>query len=326
MTAQLAIFERWADDPNAYATLQPELRYFTRGDGYIAYREALGAPVVINDPIGAPDALPALVRAFVAERPRAMFVNLSNSGAALVAAHSPQPLRFVCTGTEHVIELPAAPPRAAASALRKARRGGLEIMERTGALEAGERAVLEGINAQFLRRSQAGRELPFIARGMCFDAEPGVRLFALYERGAPLGFFTLDPWRAQGRLIGAQLNQIRFGPTRLWGVYLAVVAALLPMLEAEGLEGLALGGCAFHDVDHPHALPGSAVYEGVARRAASHADRLHAMSNLTKVKLTFSGRSIHRFLAAPHRLPLLPIARLLVAARIIDPLRRWRAR
>lgn len=318
----LSLFMRWADDPNAYATLQRDMRYFERGEAYLAYRQALSAPVVVNDPIGAPDALSGLISAFSAAHPRATYVNLSPAGAAALAEHG-RPMSFVCTGTEHVLELGAgsnALPAPVRGALKKAKRAELVFEERAlDTLPAPDHQRLAAINEGFLRRSQAGRELPLIARGMCFEPEPGVRFFTLRERGELLGFFTLDPWRAGGELIGYQLNQIRFAPTRVWGVYLGVVARLLDQLEAEGLKALALGGCAFHDVDHAHALPTSPLYEALTRRAAQHADRLHAMSTLTQLKLTFAGRSIHRFLASPHRVPLMPVLRLLRASHILAP-------
>jgi lysylphosphatidylglycerol synthetase-like protein (DUF2156 family) len=318
----LGLFMRWADDPNAYATLQHDMRWFERGEAYLAYRQALGAPVVVNDPIGAPAALPGLISAFSAAHPRATYVNLSPEGAALLAGHV-RDLSFVCTGTEHVLELSGvarALPTPVRGALKKALRGELVFEERAlDALSSSEHQRLLAINDDFLRRSQAGRELPLIARGMSFEPEPGVRFFTLRERGELLGFFTLDPWRADGALIGYQLNQIRFAPTRIWGVYLSVAARLSAQLEAEGLKALALGGCAFHGIDHAHALPTSPLYEALTRRAARHADSLHAMSTLTQLKLLFPGRPIHRFLASPHHIPLMPVLRLLRAAHILSP-------
>ena len=77
-TTRYQLFERHASDPNAYATLQPWLETFERPhQGYIAYRRAMGEPVVVHDPVCAPGARDELLEAFCAHHPGAVFANIT---------------------------------------------------------------------------------------------------------------------------------------------------------------------------------------------------------------------------------------------------------
>ena len=140
------------------------------------------------------------------------------------------------------------------------------------------------------------------------------------DRGAPerlFGFFTLDPYRRRGELVGGQLHQIRFEPTRIWGVYYTVVAWAAEWLRERGLAHLALGACVLDEVERREGLPRFWGAELLGQLAHDHLDRFHSMTRLTQMKLTFPGRSIRRFLAGPARLPLAPLVRLMAAARLI---------
>ena len=325
-------FRRWSDDPNGYATLQPGLAYQEQrggggdGGGYLAWRPALGSAVALNDPVAQPGRDVTLACDLMTQHPGAAFVNITEGFGQRLVAATQRRLLFAPIGTERILDLdrPGLRDRKEVrGARKKARKAGWRFEEaRFARLDEATRRRLAQINDGFLRRSQAGRELPFIARLMVLDEEPDVRLFLMYhgDRGRPeqlFGFFTLDPWFRDDRLVGAQLNQVRFEPTRIWGVYLSIVHDLIDLLRAEGLEHLALGACALHEIELPHGLPSSLTHQLSLRGAQRLADRFHSMSNFTHMKLLFPGRSIRRFIAAPQRNPLVPLLRLLRAAHIL---------
>jgi hypothetical protein len=43
---RLSLLAQWSDDPNAYATLQPNLLYFDHPHGYIALRRVLSRSLI----------------------------------------------------------------------------------------------------------------------------------------------------------------------------------------------------------------------------------------------------------------------------------------
>jgi lysylphosphatidylglycerol synthetase-like protein (DUF2156 family) len=319
------LLRRHSDDPNAYAALQPDLDYFDGAGGFVAYRRALGAPVVLGDPVAAPGHLRELLGAFVAQEPAATFVNITEPLGHLLDEVGAGRYRFVPFASEKLVDVEVAAETMAKpvrGAMKKGRRGGLRLEEvDLDALSASRRRRVAAIDARFLARSTAGRELDFIARALELRSEPGVRAFLMHhsDRGDErlFGVCTLDPFFSGGRLVGAQLHQIRFDRTRIWGVYLCVAQRLAALLADEGLDFLSLGGCAFHRAGEPHRLPAAPLYEAARMLASERADRFHSMSNFTAMKLLFPGPTIRRYIAGPSTNPLLPLLRFLRASRII---------
>ena len=215
---RLACLRQYGDDPNVYATQQPELSYFECEGGYIAYRVALGGPVVLNDPVCDAAVYHALVGAFVERFPGATYINITSDFGHALSSFSPAH-RFTPYGTEHILDVQATTqwPKAVMGALKKAGKANLRF-EPLSWSNASLVARLRAINQGFLERSSAGKELPFVARGLLFKPEPGVRVFALYQGDVCFGVMTLDPWYDAGQLVGYQLNQVRFEQTKLWRI------------------------------------------------------------------------------------------------------------
>lgn len=328
--ATYARFCALADDPNAYATLQPQLVREDVAGGFVAYAPALGRAVVSNDPIVAPARRVEAFATLLERHPRAVYVNLSAPGAqamAEAARRAGRPVSLIPYGTEHVLdtervacEAPAKPVR---GALKQARRAGLRLDEvRLSALDDAQLTTLRAINDDFLARSQAGHELPLVARKLLWCDEPGVRVFLMVhsDRGPErlFGLCTLDPWWSGGALVGYQLHQIRFAPTRVWGVYLSVVHMLASRLYEEGIGRLALGGCVFHGgVPSPALLPCGPAHRAALGLAARLVDRVHGMSGFTRMKLLFPGEGVGRYLACEDSLPLAPLLCVLRASRAL---------
>ncbi|RAK70233.1 phosphatidylglycerol lysyltransferase domain-containing protein [Hymenobacter edaphi] len=318
--ARFETLRRCAADPNAYAALQPGLQYFDHPAGFVAYRRALAGPVVLGDPVAAPADLPALLTAFLRAHPRSVFGYLSEAGAAALAQASRRRMRFVRIGVERCLELTgeAAFSPAILGALKKARKAGLRVVERDlTALTPAELAPLRAINAQFISLSPAKKEIGFISRALQLAPEPDVRFFVLEAGGQPIGFCVLDPWYEGARLKGYQLHQFRLLPTKIWGVFLSAVAMLAEQLRAEGYQVLSLGGCIGAACAGAQPLPASAVYDYCRDTTFRLIDRYHPLTNLSRNKFEFAGPDLPRYLAAPHRLPLLPLLRLARANNIL---------
>jgi lysylphosphatidylglycerol synthetase-like protein (DUF2156 family) len=311
-----------AADPNAYATLQPGLRYFDHPAGYVAYRRALAGCVVLGDPVAAPGRTQELLTAFLQAHPRSVFGYLSETGAAALARASRRPMRFVRIGVERCLDLtqPLAFSAATQGALKKARKARLRVAERHLAqLTPAEHAQLRAINEQFIGLSPAKKEIGFISRLLQLAHEPDVRFFVIEagEQAAPIGFCVLDPWYEDGRLRGYQLHQFRLLPSKIWGVFLSVVAQLAAQLQTEGYTHFSLGGCIGTVCAGAQPLPASGVYDYCRDTTFRLIDRYHPLTNLSRNKFEFAGPDLPRYLAAPHRLPLVPLLRLARANNIL---------
>jgi hypothetical protein len=195
--------------------------------------------VVLSDPIADPDRVGEMLAAFLKKHPKSVFSYLSESGAAALARVTQHPMRFVRIGVERCVDLtnetPFSPP--IQGALKKARKARLQLVERDLSKTPAEvLAQFHQINERFISLSPSNKEIGFISRTMRFAQEPDVRFLAIQAgpEARPIGFLVLDPWYEAGKLKGYQLHQFRLGPTKIWGVFLSVVAMLVEQLQAEG--------------------------------------------------------------------------------------------
>ena len=314
---RLACLQQYGDDPNVYATLQPNLSYFECEVGYIAYRMAFGGPVVLNDPVCDGAVYHELISAFARRFPRAIYLNITSDFGRMLSEVS-STHRFTPYGTEHILDTQTTGPwpKTVMGALKKAQKAQLRF-EPLRWSDAALVAHLQKINQAFLERSSAGKELPFVARGLVFEREAGVRVFALCQGDVCFGVMTLDPWYRAGQLVGYQLNQVRFSQTKLWGVYYSLVAMLCEQLAREGVAYLSLGACLFHRIYEPYALPTHPLVSVMAQPLSSLAEQILGLSNITKMKLQFDGHQQRRFVAVSRLIPIVDVLRLLRAGRVI---------
>lgn len=194
--ARFEALRRCASDPNAYAALQPGLRYFDHPAGFLAYRRTLAGNVVLGDPIAGSAERPTLLRAFLQQHPKSIFGYLSEEAAAALAQASSRPMRFVRIGTERCLDLTQtlAFSASARGALKKAAKAQLSLTERNLAeLSAAEREQLQAVNQEFIRLSPAQKEIGFISRLLQFTPEPDVRFFIIQAGSTPLGLCVLHP-------------------------------------------------------------------------------------------------------------------------------------
>jgi lysylphosphatidylglycerol synthetase-like protein (DUF2156 family) len=317
----------YSSDPNAYAGLQSNLRYFDHPTGFLTYRKTLAGNVVLGAPVSSPENTVTLLSEFLAKHPASVFSYLTDDAATALLQASKKSLRFVQIGFERTIDLPvtSAYSPAVLGAIKKAKKAGLYIQEHClSQLSTAEKCCLQQINDQFIKASPAGKEVGFISRPMQFSGEPDVRFFSIniLSSPSPIGFFVLDPWYKNGKLERYQLHQFRLGPTKVWGVYLSVVALLIEKLQSEGILALSLGACVDIKTKGKPELPSSKVYQFCRDSTLRIADRYHPLKNLSRNKLEFAGTNINRYLAAPHKLPIVPLLRF-AKANNMNLLPKW---
>lgn len=217
---------------------QPAVTLRRHGEGCLAVREVGAWCVTLGPAFGTEAERQALHQGLLTSslRPLATFLDHRDARALLALEGGLQVVPF---GTEFVLrpsEALVAVPKEARSAARKAAKRGVVLREVESF--APHRAALTALNDAWIARSQAGQEMAFhnrpaLLEGVC------ARRFLLEQDGELLGFVELDHAPdAPKRLL---LNVVRFAPTRLWGLYLAVVLWLLEALQEEpGIE-LSLG-------------------------------------------------------------------------------------
>ena len=86
LARRLAAVRRWGDFTQAYSTATQEgLAHFWHGDGYLAYQMKWRIACVLGDPVAPAEQIEPLLAAFLAERPRACFWQISRGTAEVLA-------------------------------------------------------------------------------------------------------------------------------------------------------------------------------------------------------------------------------------------------
>ncbi len=124
------------------------------------------------------------------------------------------------------------------SAHRKAVKASLELRELDRAGLKNQALAMREIQSAYLQRHEVKHEMRFLTRPSEFETENLGRTFGLFVKTELLGFVVVDPYTTES---GALLNIFRIGPTKLWGVYYAVVKLLAERLEADGVRELSIG-------------------------------------------------------------------------------------
>jgi hypothetical protein len=201
------------------------------------------------------------------------------------------------------------------SASRKARRAGLELREiDLRALEPRLAGRLDAITRSFITRSQVPVEMSFLNRPMSLHPDGLRRVFALLRGDDPFGYTVLNPWFHDGAVAGYLLDIVRFEPTRIWGVYLATVAALAERLADERVA-LSLGFCPLWRVaDPPHG--GSAWLQAQMRWMQRSLREVEYVKRLQDMKSLVAGPVRPRFFASFSRSALSAFVALLGACGV----------
>jgi lysylphosphatidylglycerol synthetase-like protein (DUF2156 family) len=237
----------------AASTLQTGLHTFETSFGAVVFARALGTAITLGGPLCAETDRKEIVTRFLGRERRTTFFYVRRDLLPSLEGHGLSGAGIGVDRHADTVSLMAAPPREVKSAIRGAEKAGLGLREATGDLGA-LWPKLAAIHAGYLARAEVPVEMAFLNRPMVFGHAPLRRIFLLEERGELLGFAVLNPIFTSGRVTAWLLDILRFGPTRVWGVWLFCVARLAAMLAQEGV-GLSLGFCPFSEHQHPEALP-----------------------------------------------------------------------
>jgi lysylphosphatidylglycerol synthetase-like protein (DUF2156 family) len=310
-------------DPIALSATQPGLSYLQTARGVIAYERAYGSALSLGGPICAEQDEAELAGEFLRKvRGASLFYVPDAIGLADHGAYR------ASIGCDRVLDLDRADTFDAApvkAAVRKAAKAGLRLeeldFERASDFDLFDFAR---INEAALKKSVVPFEMRFLNRPM--HPSPALsRVFFLEsakptgaggrspapeaaqprgrrasEHGDRFGYAVLDPYFENGAVKGYLLNLIRFGPTSIWGVYMAVVHALAMTLKAEGVRELSLGFCPLAELDLENTSP---VLRPQLKWLAGKAEGADYFKRLREMKSQFNGRWVRRWLVT--RSPLL---------------------
>lgn len=317
MTARADLVKQHGVDAIAYSTLQPGLEYFETSYGYIAYRSALGLRLTLGPPVCAPEDRLALANRFLeAGNGHGVFFYVADDFARLLG-------RGHCAGIGVDKVVPLAGARLESSkevrgALKKAHAAGFRIERLTDV--GGVRPQLEAINARYLGARALPTEMKFLNRPMEFTDDGLGRQYVLRwkENGddAVRGYARLNPRFEGGVARGDLLDILRFGPTRLWGVFYAAVATLAAELRAEGVEELSLGYCPLYRAQTEASLPRSRALDWQIDWLGRHLAEVPYVQRLRQQKSAFPGEERQRYLVSPLRDAARPFLALLSATGV----------
>lgn len=278
-------------DPIAMSATQPGLSYLRTARGVIAYERAYGSALSLGGPICAEEDELPLASEFLRKVRGASLFYVPD--ALALADHG---MYRASLGCDRVLDLDRADTFDAApvkAAVRKAAKAGLRLseldFERASDFDLFD---LARINEAALKKSVVPFEMRFLNRPM--HPSPALsRLFFLESKNERFGYAVLDPYFERGEVKGYLLNLIRFGPTSIWGVYMAVVHALATQLREEGVGELSLGFCPLAELDLENT---SAVLRPQLKWLAKQASGADYFKRLREMKSQFNGRWVRRWL------------------------------
>jgi len=273
---------------------QPELERHPTNEGSVSFFRGRLASLTLGGPVAAPGRALEVARDFLGAHPKAAFFYVGTSQLRELA---PLRLNTVPIGEDFVLDLPTVEwSPSILSAHRKAVKAGLTLTELSRSELTKLEPEMREIQAAYLAKQEVKCEMRFLTRLCEFAAERVGRTFGLFFKGALLGFAVLDPYTTASGAPAAMLNLFRVGPTKLWGVYFAVVKLLAEKLAAEGLKALSLGFLPLSfSPDHPPASKQLALFRELAKRSPY-------LKGLRHLKESFPARRETRWLLTPRTL------------------------
>jgi len=236
----------------AYATLQEGMEYFIDDElGYLAF-VSITHPVfarkvkriVLSNPVCAPANWEALIKRFLEQNPRAVFVQVSKDCADVL-----KKLKFKvnCIGPEPAIPVQTYNTKGnwkeldmIKRARNEARREGLVIREEQ--IEKVDPEKLRAASSQWMgNKILNDREIWVYARRPIFAHEPDVRKFVAYDReGNIVGFVFYDPMYRDGKVYGYAANLARCDEQKYGRLATAIHMEACDIFRNEGKEVLNL--------------------------------------------------------------------------------------
>lgn len=222
-------------------------------------------------------------------------------------------------GIDKVLDVDAMPqqwPSKVQGALKKATRGLFHLTEiRSSELNSDERAKVNAITNDYLRRSAVHAEMHFINRPLTLGDDGLARMFLMRQGpdNRMFGYVVLDPYFDGTNVQGYLLNLIRFESTRLWGIYYSTVAKLVSLLRTEGIPQLSLGFCPLVQVDPEGcSIELSRQVQWMERKLAN----VEYLARLRAIKEVFPGQTPQRYFVTQSSWALTTLLAFLRATRV----------
>ena len=239
------------DEALAYATLQEGMEYFIHETGFICYttiQHPVFAPkskkFAFSDPVCAEADFAAIIKAFLAAHPNAVFVCVSEPCARVL-----RDLKFKVNCLGYEAELPIQTYNTKGNwkdldmikrARNEAKREGITIREVD--VETVNREELAGLSKKWMSAKRVSdREIRIYARSAIFEPENDVRKFVAFDReGHVAGFAFYDPMYRDGRIFGYSANVLRCDERRFGRLATALHMEAMEKFKVEGKEVLNL--------------------------------------------------------------------------------------
>ena len=305
-------------DAIAYSTLQPGLEYFDTSFGYVAYRSVAGLKLTLGPPVCAAGDRLALAERFMREHSGAVFFYVPEDFARLLSGA----MRSTGIGVDKVLPLGREAldtSKQVRGALKKAAAAGFTL-ERIVEPSAEVRAQVEQINARYLETCALPYEMKFLNRPMQLDGDPLGLHYALRWRedgvDAVRGYARLNPQFKNGKTHGYLLDILRFGRTKLWGVFYASVVHLARAMEAQGVSELSLGYCPLFRAQTHQTLAASASLDWQVAWLEKHLAQVPYVERLRTQKSAFPGEERQRYMVSGLRTAVRPFLGLMSASGV----------
>ncbi len=281
--------------------LAPGMRYFdVPGVGFIGYMAYGGATLALADPVAAPLDRSALLEAFLAQHPRAGFVQVSEPVADLL--HRRFGLYATQLGIETVLNLDTWTLRGRSKqALRTAHNQALArgITVAEGCSEA-ER---EALSREWLAtRRVSDTEIAFLIRPLRMEPVPGTRVFCAREGSRLIGFVCFDPLFEDGEVVGYVPNVSRASATFRQGIFYTITVRALERFREEGARTVNLGLSPLA-IDGARRPGESGSFKRLLNALYRHGNRLYNFQGVRFAKSRFRGREEPVFVAHRARIP-----------------------
>lgn len=251
---RLNLIRQFGTSSMSYSALQEGMHAFTEGEAgfvpYFAVRGIKQTPMVLGDPICAPEQRARLLDSFLQLYPEPIFLYLEEATAKLLNDRG-----FYANemGSETIIDLESFDLRGSRkeflrSQRNRARKDGAKVFE-LGISEVSTDALKEISNRWMKKKSVNSRELKFLARPAVYDDEPDVRKFFATKNGEVIGFVFYDPIYSDGKVTGYMANILRSCAKVSYSITDYINLEAMEIFKKEGLKTLSLGFSPFHNVD-----------------------------------------------------------------------------
>ncbi len=294
---------------------QKIVQYFGNAESLVGYGKRWGHAIALGDPLGPVESHRDLLKAFIEQKRRPSFCQLSEKSAEIVAS-----LGYCVNemGTDSILDLSSYDFKGKSKEwLRYASnwtsRRGYKVQEMT-IEQAGGRAVEDLSDAWKQTRTVKRREVRFINRPMQYETEPGVRRFFLTDsEDKILAFIFFDPLftgvtkvdRLKMALPSGYVacNKRRHPDAPVYGEQ-AIMKHAIETFQSEGVNELRLGLLPLVDVEDQKFRSSFIVHQLFKRTYRSKLINkyFYHVQGHSKYKRRFRGSEEKVYFATPNQL------------------------